>query len=175
MKSNSKVLSDAFNKVEELVREQMRMRFINAGFKFLYHAWENREFQSFTGNTITSYAIGVYENGTLFDMYLSVDGMIRPLMRKIGEDNLVYLERPYEGDERAVRGRVDVDNEYGYEESRNFLQNYRPKTKGYVLVVTTGTEYSEYLENELELNVLTDTQLSGRAGLVNSIIEKPML
>ena len=174
MKSNSRVLEDGFKKVEELIRNQMRLRFVTAGFKFLRHAWDAREFQSFTGNTLTSYAFGCYENGVLFDMYVSVEGMIKPLRRKIAYGERSYLSRPHEGEERAVKGMVDTDDEYGYEESRSFLENYKPDTSGYVLVVTTGTEYSEYMEDIRDLNVLTDTYYAGKSGLVNDIIKKPL-
>lgn len=173
-KTNERVLEEGFAKALNILKNEMRTRFALSGFAFLRHAWTAREFESFTGNTITSYAFGLYEDGVLFDSYISVEGMTRPLRKKIGLGEHQFLENPYEGSKRAVKGAVYVDDEYGYEQSRRFLENYKPSMLGYVLVVTTGTEYSEYLEEIKELNVLTNTWLAGKHGLVKPIMEKPI-
>jgi len=43
------------------------------------------------------------------------------------------------------------------ESSFRILQTLSPKTKGLSIIMTTGTEYSTYLESVHNLNVLSDT------------------
>jgi len=56
-------------------------------------------------------------------------------------------------------GHVDVNNEYGPDTSLRFLRVYMAPAKGIALVMTTGTEYSEFLEEMFNLDVLTRTFL----------------
>jgi hypothetical protein len=49
------------------------------------------------------------------------------------------------------------DGAYGEDTSYQFLREYRPNTRSFAMVITTGTEYSNYLENVRHLNVLSDS------------------
>lgn len=138
--------------------------------KLIKHAIGNKGYDSFTGNTVTSYACGIYYNGDLMGIILAADGMKKPVAKKIKKGKRLFLKRPYEGKSRAVKGTVKVDDFYGAESSEKFLESYRPIIKnGYAIVMTTGTEYSEYLENVRELNVLSDTQKDSIDILLSSI------
>ena len=127
------------------------------GQELLDDAMFNREYTSFTGNTLTSLAFGIYENNALTDIVFVRTGKA-PICAKIEKDKVVYLDDPYEGEARAVRGQVDIVDEYGDETSIRTLQSVCPKG-GNGIVVTTGTEYSTYIENVRGLNVLSDTAL----------------
>jgi hypothetical protein len=76
---------------------------------------------------------------------------------KIRYGELVFLQNPYEGDARAVRGAVDVANEFGQDTSVRFLLEHKCPKDGWGLVMTTGTEYSEFLETIYGYDVLTAT------------------
>ena len=74
----------------------------------------------------------------------------------LAKDETVYLNNPVEGEARSVKGTVDITTDYGEELSREVLAQQSPKG-GTGMVVTTGTEYSQYLERVHGLDVLTDT------------------
>lgn len=80
------------------------------------------------------------------------------LGKKVPKGIRVFLNKPYEGNPRAVTGRVDVDDLYGKDSSFDFLKSYKGfPNKSFGIVMTTGTEYSGYIESVHNLNVLTDT------------------
>ena len=83
--------------------------------------------------------------------------MASPVHAKIQNGQTVYLKNPYEGKPRSVKGKVNiVYNDSGMESSFKILQNLKTG-KGLSIIMTTGTEYSTYLENVHDLNVLSDT------------------
>lgn len=126
--------------------------------KLIEHALTHREFTGFTGNTQTSYCCGIYLYGKLRGIVSAQSGHPKPVRLKVEKGRIVFLGNPYEGYPRSVQGAVDVDRLYGEDTSISFLRSYSPNKKHVALVMTTGTEYSEYLERSL--NVLTVTYLS---------------
>lgn len=118
----------------------------------------NKGYQGFTGNTQTSYTFGLYVDGVLREAIRQRSWRKPPVRLKVPKDKVVYLKRPYEGNARFVRGKVDVDDKFGQDTALEFLANYSgAASNGISIVVTTGTEYSEFLEAEKHLNVLTAT------------------
>lgn len=124
------------------------------------------EFRNLTGNTLESYAYGIYLNGSLhtISMY-SGEPAIRLKLRK---DEILRNFEDYDGYIRKYfKADVDTDRGYGSESSYRFLSSYKPSGK-FSIIFTTGTEYSAYLENILNLNVLTDGFESSRTDFLNS-------
>lgn len=124
------------------------------------------EFRNLTGNTLSSYAYGVYLNGEVqtIGMY-SGEPAIRLKLVK-GEELRGFED--YDGNIRSYfRADVDTDRKYGDESSHEFLSKYKPKGK-YSIIFTTGTEYSAYLENVLNMNVLTDGFITAQSDFLNS-------
>ena len=114
-----------------------------------------RGFKNLTGNTITSFAYGTYINKVLkqVGMY-NGKAAIRVKLTK-GE---VFTGIDYDGDYRKhFVAEIETDQGLGTNTSMKFLQGYIP-TGYYSIVFTTGTEYSEFLENRLHFNVLTDAR-----------------
>ena len=114
-----------------------------------------RGFKNLTGNTITSFAYGTYINKVLkqVGMY-NGKAAIRVKLTK-GE---VFTGIDYDGDYRKhFVAEIETDQGLGTNTSMKFLQEYIP-TGYYSIVFTTGTEYSEFLENRLHFNVLTDAR-----------------
>lgn len=152
----------------ELAKAQKRMKQLTAGHIYdllakicddlLEDAARSKEFQGFTGNTQTSYSCGLYVDGRFIYFINQKMWDESPVRKKVPKGQYIYLKRPYEGRPRGVRGRVDVDSLYGEDTSFQFLKNYSdsPK-KGFAIVMTTGTEYSVYIERVHGLNVMTDT------------------
>ena len=116
-----------------------------------------KEYESFTGNTITSLAFGVYQDGALADAVF-VSGLEPPVHAKIKQGKVLYLKDPYEGLPRARKGYVRIEDDFGKDTTLKTLQSIRPRG-GNGIVITTGTEYSTFLENVIGLNVLSETAL----------------
>lgn len=136
---------------------------------------KHREFQGFTGNTQTSYACGIYVNKSCRRIVLQNNWNEPPRRVKIPPGKFVYLENPYEGDARGVRAirSVTNDGDYGQNTSVRFLMEYDSTPKeGWGLVMTTGTEYSEYLETVKGLDVLTGTAEEAASVIMRNF--KPM-
>lgn len=171
---NSKVLHKGLKRAKQMMYSYLLSEIENACEELIYKALNiNREFQGFTGNTQTSYACGIYFNGKLVEMIIAGDTMRKPIRLKVEHKEVAYLPDPYEGKPRPVEGKVKVDSFYGAKTSADFLASYKPFiNKGFSVVMTTGTEYSEYLENVLNLDVLTDTYKSAKGIVLETL--KPM-
>lgn len=166
---NRKTLETAFDAYNEAIREWVLECLVNSAKDLLQSVARHREFQGFTGHTQTSYSCGIYVNGNITHIIHQENWNAPPArLTKVPKGWSVYLMRPYEGTERWVRGSVDVNDLSGLQTSINFLQGYNkaPK-KGWCLVITTGTEYSEIIETVRGLDVL-----SGTAQEAESIINR---
>lgn len=166
----------AAGRISRILSQRLRTAF--AGALRVYapvvidRADENREFVQFTGNTVSSYAAGIYDNGVLVGTVS--DSGARVAHPKVRKGETVRLENPVEGLARELTGTVDIVTPYGMELSERMLQEERPP-EGTGMVVTTGTEYSGYLERVHDLDVLTDTFRQTRASArreIQGIIDK---
>lgn len=158
MANNKAALDKGFKKAKELIFSHLYNQCIKFCDSLVLDAIIKSGFKSFTGNTITSFACGIYIDGALNYVVASGEDMDAPVHAKVQEGELVYLSNPYEGEPRSVRGKVGiVYNLSGMETSFRILQGFRPKNKGLSVIMTTGTEYSTYLESVYHLNVLSDT------------------
>ena len=117
-----------------------------------------------TGNTINSYAAGVYVRGQLVHIE-SKDGYIpKPLRKKLTHGNrykrtTTYFpgEQRWDGDiqEKRFLAPVQTNSTMEAERCYEFLQSYQANPQGYTLVVCNGVEYATYQENEMNIDVLT--------------------
>lgn len=142
---------------KERIHFAVLRRLAEYGEELLEDAKFRGEYQSFTGNTLTSLAFGLYENTVLTDVVF-ISGVNPPVHAKVREGSYTYLAAPYEGLPRVVSGKVPISDAWGDETSMRTLQGLCPKG-GNGIVITTGTEYSTFLEREYDLNVLSDTAL----------------
>ena len=156
--SNKVALDMGFKKMKKIISGHIYDCLVKFCDALVTDALGNSGFQSFTGNTITSFACGIYIDGSLSYMVASGETMQAPVHAKVQKGELVFLKNPYEGKPRSVRGRVDiVHDKPGMETSFSILSSMKPSKKGFSVIMTTGTEYSEYLENVHKLNVLSET------------------
>lgn len=130
-------------------------------------------YNNLTGNTLTSYAVGIYYQYKLeeyIDIFEVDSGIDKPTSPKLTTGNGWVSVTHYDTGERVSVNRRTLDRtdeDYGFNTSREFLYDYTPDNGGFVIVMCTGTEYSAVLEHG-GLNVLTDTfQFSPRAFLSN--------
>lgn len=132
----------------------------NAKIKAAYH--------NLTGNTLTSITCGIYKEGKLKQIVniREAEHLKDPTRKKLSSDMSrgVRFEDYDSGEEVFISKKIlssrfmQTDMDYGYNTARRFLRTYVPKSKNCV-VMTTGTEYSTFIENTKKLNVLTETQL----------------
>lgn len=155
--SNKSTLDKGFKKAKEIIFGHLYDQCIRLCDALVNDAVQKKEFQSFTGNTVTSFACGIYVDGVLNYIVASGENMSAPVHAKVQKGEYVYLKNPYEGKPRGVKGKVDiVYNDSGMDSSFRILQSLKAN-KGISIIMTTGTEYSTYLESVYHLNVLSDT------------------
>ena len=173
MDDNRKAFNEGMKRAKQMMYGYLLPKIENACEKLIHEALRNRGFQGFTGNTQTSYACGIYFNGKLVKMIIAGDTLNKPVRLKVKHNEVAYLSDPYEGEPRHVKGMVKVDSSYGAKTSADFLTSYKPFVgRGFSVVMTTGTEYSEFLENVRNLDVLTKTYGSSK-GIMLEVL-KPM-
>lgn len=157
MANNRDALNNGFKIAKQIIFGHLFEQCVRLCDSLVKDAIQKREFQSFTGNTITSFACGIYIDGALSYMVASGQNMAAPVHAKVQKGEYVYLKNPYEGAPRGVKGKVDiVYNDSGMDSSFKILEGMKAN-KGLSIIMTTGTEYSTYLENVHHLNVLSDT------------------
>lgn len=162
MASNKAALDSGFKKAKQIIFGHLYNQCIKLCDALVTDAVHKRTFQSFTGNTITSFTCGIYVDGGLNYVVSSEETMSSPVHAKVQKGEIVFLSSPYEGRPRKVKGKVDIVYDLtGAETSIRILEGLTPKVKGLSIIMTTGTEYSTFLENVYKFNVLSDTAKEG--------------
>jgi len=159
MRDNAKTLENGFAEMQRKIEDTLFNSLANAADALLLRVATTRQFIGFTGNTQTSYACGVYVNGKLEHVSVQRTWNSPPMRAKIRRGQVVYLSNPYEGVPRAVKGQVDTETDYGLDLSIRQLEEYKAPKKGLAIMMTTGTEYSVYVEQVQRLDVLTNLWL----------------
>lgn len=153
MNINEKAIRDGIKKANAMIEQRVYATLYRVGMYYLQHAIDNKTYNNLTGNTITSTSFGIYKNFKLTDIvFVSMKEAIRVKLIK-GETVVNFLD--YDG---SVRERftapIDTDGFYGKDFSIDFLYQYKPEYAT-CIVWTTGTEYSDMLEDKW--NVLEET------------------
>lgn len=154
---NVKTLENGFAKGLRMIEDTLVNSLRDAADALLLRVATTRQFMGFTGNTQTSYACGVYMNGRLVHVSVQHNWSQNPVRMKVRKGKTVFLSNPYEGHARAVTGKVDIEENHGLALSLKQLEEYKAPRKGLALMMTTGTEYSVYIEESMSLDVLTGT------------------
>lgn len=111
-----------------------------------------------TGNTINSYAAGVYIQGQLTFIETSSGSISQPLRRKLGKGQRFYAgSQRWDGEVQEYTFTAQVGSNGAMEAERSiaFLQSHKPTSKGWALVVCNGVEYASFQENEMNIDTLT--------------------
>lgn len=111
-----------------------------------------------TGNTINSYAAGVYVRGALVHIETSAGSIPNPLRRKLSRGQSFFAgSQRWDGEvqEATFKAEVSTNGTMEAERSIAFLQSHKPSANGFALVVCNGVEYATYQENEMNIDVLT--------------------
>lgn len=154
---NAKTLENGFTNGLRIIEDVLFNSLANAADDLLRRVATNRQFIGFTGNTQTSYACGAYVNGRLEHVAVQQNWNEPTRRMKVRKGKVVFLSNPYEGHPRAVKGQVDIVENHGLVLSLKQLEEYKAPKKGLAIMMTTGTEYSVYIEENMSLDVLTLT------------------
>lgn len=172
-RSNIDVFNRGIKSAKTLIKDNIIKRLKDAAEDLIKDAEFAQEYHNLTGNTLTSYAVGIYFQYSLVAIVTirDVDGdTYKPTGPKLSKGGgWVEVEQFGTGEKVFANTKTfeKTDMDYGYNTSHEFIQNYVPENGGFVIMMCTGTEYSSTLEY-LGLNVLTETfQLSPRAFLSN--------
>lgn len=145
-------------KIDEIVVKRLRIKAVNLARDIVDIAESSRTYTGFTGNTQTSYAVGIYQDGQLLQIICSGESMPPPVSPKVPRGELRVYKSDGSGNQKAVYEKQEVDRRVygianvngmsGEETARRILQNWTfagtpPKL---AIVFTTGTEYSKYIE-----------------------------
>jgi len=136
----------------------LRIQLANLARDIVDIALSSKTYSGFTGNTQTSYSVGIYQDGNLLQIVSIGEAMEDPVSPKIPQGKLAIYNPDGSGNQpsvyedgdrvRRVYGIAPVNTQSGEETARTILQNWNfggtpPK---FALVFTTGTEYSKYIE-----------------------------
>lgn len=155
-----KALEEGFKKAQRAVYAAVYAAMKECAIRFVEDAVDAYDGGKLTGNTITSISAGIYEQGMPQPIVISARdlGLRAPIAKKLHKG--AYFEGDdYEGEPRkGFKAVIDTDGDYGEGTSFHILQSYKlPADCTFGIVVTTGTEYSEYLTKELGYDVLIST------------------
>ena len=157
--SNDAVFKAAKRRIWDLVWPNLYEALVSLAHELIQSAEFVKGYKNLTGNTLTSYAVGIYKDGALIEIIQNSN--LRPPVRvKLTRGEVWEDFRDYDGNLRKwFVGIVETDSGWGDETSINFLTSYDPPFRGSKtgIVMCTGTEYSEFLEMQ-GANVLTATK-----------------
>lgn len=145
---------------EKIARHVLNQIFVPAAKELINAATQGRVFagHNMTGNTINSYAAGVYVSGQLVHIETSAGSIPHPLRRKLGIGQRFYAgSQRWDGEvqEHTFTAQTGSNGAMEAERSIAFLQSHKPTPDGWALVVCNGAEYATYQENEMNVDVLT--------------------
>lgn len=163
MYNNAKVLKDGLEKGYKMIEDIIFKSLWDSAVKLLKYVGDIHNaglqgWEGFTGNLQTSYACGIYIDGKLEGIVTQNNWHEPTRRRKIDEGRWLYMKNPYEGKPRNRKGMVPIVDNHGLHLSISFLEKYNAPRRRICLVMTTGAEYSEWLERlPIHLDVLTNT------------------
>lgn len=158
---NSGALELGSRRAKEIIaRHVLNNLLVPAAKGLIEDAKQGRVFlgHNMTGNTVNSYAAGIYVQGQLVHIVTSSGSIPQPLRRKLGKGEAFFAgSQRWDGETQESNFKAEVPTNGTMEAERciAFLQSYRPAPKGWVLVVCNGVEYATYQENEIQIDVLT--------------------
>ena len=156
---NQKVLENGFAEAFRMFEDTVVNSLIASMQQMFAELPQKIGYSGFTGQTMTSYMGGIYLNGRLRYIVTEKAWTRHPVRGKMPKDATWFLANPYEGENKIRHGYVDITNPSGRALSLDFLQSYHAPSNRICAIVTTGTEYSTFLEEYFHKDVLTRTWL----------------
>lgn len=158
--SNAAALKAGTAKARKLIDDHIYLLLCDAAKKLLENATNGRIFlgHNMTGNTVNSYAVGVYKRGSLVFAMYSSQGIAKPLRRKLGQGQRFYAgSQRWDGEtqEHTFTAQVGSNGAMEAERSIAFIESYQSSPNGWSIVVCNGVEYASFQESMMDIDVLT--------------------
>lgn len=160
--NNSLALQFGERKAKELIARHILNKILVPMVKDLIDAATQGRIvlgSNMTGNTVNSYAGGVYVGGQLVYMQTSFGSIPPPLRGKLGKGQIFFPNtQRWDGEIQAHKFIAQAGSNGAVEAERsiNFLQSHKPTSKGWAIVVCNGVEYATYQESTMNIDVLTN-------------------
>lgn len=139
----------------------------------LQRAIESRiQVNNMTGNTINSYAVGIYVKGQLVWIETSAGSIPRPLRHKLNAGQKYYAGQiRWDGEEQehTFTAKVSTNGTTEAERSIALLKEYQASSNSWTLVVCNGVEYATYEEQILNDDTLTGSFLESQADFASHL------
>lgn len=177
--SNDSVLRKGARKAAEIIdRHIVNNILVPASRELIREAIEGRVTlgHNMTGNTVNSYAVGVFSKGALVCIETPEGQIPGPLRRKLNAGERFRAgDQRWDGDlqQKTFKGKVSTNGTTESERNIAFINSYKAISKGWELVVCNGVEYALYQEAEMGIDVLTKHYNNTRM-FADSLMFKPM-
>jgi hypothetical protein len=166
MSNNAAALDRGFKKLYTMIDLRMLRGLSVEANKLAMKAYETYRspLMGFTGNTWTGTVVGVFINHRFVYMIgtRAIGNMPAALRKKLTRGETAFLKEPYGyimkgvGNNRRFTGKVSTDQGNSEQDAIAFLNGYVPKGR-WAIVVVNGSEYGNYIENEMGGDVLIGT------------------
>lgn len=158
MPTNNDIIEQGLKMARKAIYQAIWKQMKTLSIELLRRAVEDYNGRNLTGNTITSISAGLYDVDSPYPIILNaidVIGLREPIWHKLTEGD-IWIGEDYDGNYRyEFAANVKTDVGYGANTSYKFLLDYKlPAECSLGIVLCTGTEYSEYLKDELNYDVL---------------------
>lgn len=130
-----------------------------------------------TGNTVNSYAAGVYVDGHLAYMRGSWEDVPSPLTRKLNfRQRFLTSWQRWDGSvqEQTFKGKVPTNGAIEPDRCIAFLNGYQSHLK-WEIVVCNGVEYASYQEQIMNIDTLTQSYAEAQSEIPSVINQAPKI
>lgn len=136
--------------IKEIARKRVSATLDAKAKSVVQNAVQGKPYSGFTGNSQTSYQFAKY-NGNAMEYEFIPDNR-SPLRAKIVLNEKVYLDNPFEGKPRKVKGKVKLlrDGETGRDTTKRILPIPQMPKSFMTYRFSIGTEYMIEIYKELE-------------------------
>lgn len=157
---NSAALAKGTAKVRKLIEGHIADILCNVARQLVDNATDLRITlgSNMTGNTVNSYAAGVYVRGNLMSIVTSSGEIPRPLRKKLQKGQRFHAgNQRWDGETQENTFTAEVQTNASVEAERclAFLKSHKPSPKGWTIVMCNGVEYASFQESMMGIDTLT--------------------
>lgn len=142
---NAQTIEQGLKKAREAIMRELANQLDSFGGDIAYSVFKEKPYTGFTGNAQTSYTSQVWIDGVPFAEYCTGDFQRYPIHEKIEFKETLFLEEPYEGIPRTIRGKADIEHSYS-SQTIDVIRMQRQKiSKGVAMRMSVGVEYNDFI------------------------------
>lgn len=142
---NAQTIEQGLTKARQAIMKELANQLDSFGGDIAYSVFEKKPYMGFTGNSQTSYTSQVWIDGVPFAEYCTGDFQRYPIHEKIELGEELFLEDPYEGDPRTVRGKADIEHSYSSQTIDAIRMQRQKVSKGVAMRMSVGVEYNDFI------------------------------